>query len=103
MGTHYQQLGIAERGEIARLSDAQLSVRPIAAALDRAPSTISRELNRNASAAAGYWPEYAQQQAQARRWRGSRRERDAARRESVRYGLGAGGLPAQVSGRLEPE
>ena len=77
MGTHYQQLSISERGEIARLSDAKYSVHPIAAALDRAPSTIARELDRNASANAGYRPEYAQQQAQARCWHGSRRERDA--------------------------
>ena len=69
MGTHYQQLRISARGEIACLSAAQCPVRPIAAVLDRAPSTISRELDRNASisaaANAGYQPEYAHQQAQA--------------------------------------
>ena len=74
MGTHYQQLSIAEHCEIARLSDARCSVRQIAAALDRAPSTSSRELNRNASATAGYRPEYAHQQAPARCWRGARPE-----------------------------
>ena len=103
MGTHYQQLSIAERCEITRLSDARCSVRQIAAALERAPSTSSRELNRNASATAGYRPEYAHQQAQARWRRGARLERDAALREAVLSGLGAGWSPARVSDRLALE
>ncbi len=64
MGTHYQQLSIVERCEIARLRTAGCSVPEIAAALDRATSTITRELNRNASANGGYQPEYVQQPAQ---------------------------------------
>ena len=105
MGTHYQQLSISERCEIARLRDAGHSKRQIAAALDRAPSTIARELDRNASATAtaGYQPEYAHQQAQARCWRGARLERGAALREAVLSALGAGWSPAQVSGRLALE
>ena len=100
MGTHYQQLSIVERCEIARLSTAGLSKREIAAALDRATSTISRELNRNASANGGYQPEYAQRQAPARCWRGARLERDAPLRDAVLSRLRAGWSPAQVSGRL---
>jgi IS30 family transposase len=42
------------------------SVRQIAAALDRSPSTISRELKRN-DAEVGYRCGYAQQQTQVRR------------------------------------
>ena len=89
MGTHYQQLSIVERCEIARLSTAGLSKREIAAALDRASSTISRKLNRNVSANGGYQPEYAQQQAQVRCWRGTRLERDTVLREDVLSGLDA--------------
>ena len=100
MGTHYQQLGIVERCEIARLRTAGCSVSAIAAALDRATSTITRELKRNASANDGYRPEYAQQQAQARCWRGARLERDASLRGAVLSRLRAGWSPAQVSGRL---
>ena len=112
MGTHYQQLSISERCEIARLCAAGHSKRQIAAALDRAPSTIARELDRNASATAtaGYQPEYAHQQAQAPlckviigNRRGARLERDAALRETVLSGLRAGWSPAQVSGRLALE
>ena len=114
MGTHYQQLSISERCEIARLRGAGHSKRQIAAALDRAPSTIARELERNASATAtataGYQPEYAHQQAQAPlgkviigNRRGARLERDDALRETVLSGLRAGWSPAQVSGRLALE
>ena len=101
MGKHYRQLSIVECCEIALLRTAGYSVPEIAAALDRSPPTISRELNRNASANGGDQPEYAQQQqAQPRRWRGARLERDAALREDALSGLSAGWSPAQVSGRL---
>ena len=76
------------------------SQRQIAAALDRAPSTVARELKRNGSRTLGYQPSYANQQAHARRWRGSRLERDGPLREQVLAGLGAGWSPAQVAGRL---
>ena len=54
-----------ERIEIADLRQARLSVRQIAAELGRAPSTISRELRRNA-AATGYRPFEAGRRATAR-------------------------------------
>ena len=96
----YKQLSEYERFRIAHLQAAGASQRQIAAALDRAPSTVARELKRNGSRTLGYQPRYANQQAHARRWRGSRLERDGPLREQVLAGLGAGWSPAQVAGRL---
>ena len=61
----YEQLSLDDRCEIARLCAEGRSIRQIAATLDRAPSTISRELKRNRSRELGYQPGYAQQQAKA--------------------------------------
>jgi IS30 family transposase len=97
----YQQLSIEERCEIARLHEGGQSIRKIAAALDREPSTISRELNRNKGAKIGYQPSYAEQLAAARRWSGSRLERDDVLREDVLDRLAEGWSPEQVAGRLE--
>ena len=47
MGRHYTQLDIEDRCELARLHAQGRSLRQIAAALDRAPATIARELKRN--------------------------------------------------------
>ena len=103
MGTHYQQLTFAERCEIARLRAAGTPIPQIAATLDRAPSTVNRELNRNHSKTQGYQPDYAHRQARARRWRGSRLERDDRLRLRVLAGLRAGWSPEQVTGRLALE
>ena len=100
MGEHYQQLTIEERCEMARLHAQDLSIRQIATSLDRSPSTVSRELNRNGSRTQGYQPVYAQQQARARRWSGSRLERDSALRHQVLSCLQLGWSPEQVAGRL---
>jgi IS30 family transposase len=102
MGQRYEQLSLEERCAIARLREAGQSLRQIAAALDRTPSTISRELKRNA-AKAGYRPAYADEQAWARRWSGSRLERDEALRETVLDRLADGWSPEQVAGRLALE
>ena len=86
MGRTYKQLSLEERCSIAELHRAGRSIRQIAAALDREPSTIGRELKRNSSAgprAAPYQPAYAQQQTAARRWSGSRLERDDVLRDRV--------------------
>jgi IS30 family transposase len=103
MGRTYKQLSLEERCEIARLSADGSSIRQIAAALDRPPSTVSRELNRNRGVHVGYKPGYAQQQTRARRWKGSRLERDASLRRVVLEGLGRGWSPEQVVGRLARE
>ena len=100
MGKRYEQLSLDERCRIAGLQVAGSSIRQIAAALDRAPSTIARELKRNSGSYVGYKPDYANQQARARRWSGSRLERDATLREQVMERLGRGWSPEQVAGRM---
>ena len=62
-----------ERIEIADLHHGGLGVRQIAFRIGRAPSTVSRELRRNASGSAGYRPFEAHQRATARRARNHRR------------------------------
>ena len=102
MGRSYRQLSLEDRCEIARLSANGSSVRQIAAALDRPPSTISRELKRN-RAQAGYQPGYANQRSRARRWKGSRLERDERLRDAVIKRLASGWSPEQIAGRLKRE
>jgi len=103
MGRHYTQLTLEDRCAIARLSALGQTVRQIAANLDRAPSTIARELKRNRSRTQGYQPVYAHQQTRARRWAGSRLDRDSALRDHVLVRLQAGWSPEQVAGRLRHE
>ena len=103
MGTRYQHLTIEERCELARLRAEGHSVRHVAASLDRSPSTVARELRRNGSKTQGYWPSYAQQQARARRWQGSRLDRDHLLREQVLARLHQGWSPQQVAGRFALE
>ncbi|MDR7173085.1 IS30 family transposase [Nocardia kruczakiae] len=62
-----------ERIEIADLRQAGMSIRAIATQLGRSPSTISRELRRNAFKTKGYRPFEAHQRATARRARRHRR------------------------------
>jgi IS30 family transposase len=100
MGRRYKQLSLEDRCEIARLHAGGHSVGQIAAALDRSPSTISRELTRNSGREVGYKPSYAQEQTRARRWRGSRLERDRVLRRMILQGLAGGWSPEQVAGRL---
>ena len=100
MGFQYKQISIEERCEIARLRAAGSSLRQIAANLDRAPSSVARELKRNESRSSGYLLSYAHQQARARRWSGSRLDRDAGLRVRVLERLAQGWSPQQVAGRL---
>lgn len=103
MGQKYSQITIEDRCEIARLHTLGQTLRQIAASLDRAPSTIARELKRNGSKTLGYQPRYAHQQARARRWSGSRLDRDSHLRQQVLSGLRQGWSPQQVAGRLARE
>jgi IS30 family transposase len=98
MGRGYRQFSIEERCELARLRGQGSSLRQIAATLDRAPSSVARELKRNGGGT-GYQPGYAEQQAKARRWRGSRLERDGELRASVLARLRQGWSPEQIAGR----
>jgi len=103
MGDRYEQLSLEERCTIARLREAGQSCRQIASALDRSPSSISRELRRNGGRQVGYRPVYAQEQTRARRWSGSRLERDDPLRDLVLDRLRAGWSPEQIAGRLARE
>ena len=103
MGKRYGHVTIEERCEIARLQAEGCSIRQIAAGLDRSPSTVARELTRNGSRTGGYKPVYADQQAHARRWRGSQMERDDTLRAQVLSRLAQGWSPEQVAGRLALE
>lgn len=101
MAQDYTHLALDDRCSIASLHQAGNSIRQIAAALDRSPSTVSRELKRNHATSLGYSPSYADQQARARRWTGSKLQRDDALRNLVLNSLAAGWSPEQVAGRLQ--
>jgi len=100
MGRKYAQIGLEERCEIARLLAAGSSIRQAAATLDRAPSTIAREMKRNLSRQSGYRPGYAEEQCRARRWTGSKLDRNSALCQTVLSRLACGWSPEQVAGRL---
>ena len=103
MGTRYAQLSLEDRCRIAALQAQGQSIRQIAAALDRAPSTIAREIERNTGRKVGYRPAYAHEQTRARRWKGSKLERDESLRRIVLDRLARGWSPEQVAGRLARE
>jgi transposase, IS30 family len=93
-----------ERYEIARLRESGLSVRQVAGRLRRSPSTVSRELARNADPRTGlYAPERAHGLARRRQRRpkASRLSRNPALRAAVQGMLDRGYSPGQASGRLK--
>jgi IS30 family transposase len=103
MGQAYDHFTLEERCEIARRRDAGESIRKIAAGLDRSPSSVSRELKRNAAPAQGYKPVQAGDRAWAGRWRGSRLERDGDLQARVLERLALGWSPEQIAGRMALE
>jgi transposase, IS30 family len=93
-----------ERYEIARLCESGLSVRRVAAVLGRSPSTVSRELARNADPRTGhYMPERAQRLARERQRRPkpSKLAGNPRLRAAVQGMLRRRYSPEQVSGRLK--
>ena len=90
-----------ERIEVADLRQAGLSIRKIAGRLGRAPSTISRELRRNA-AASGYGPFEAHRRATTRRARHHPRriETNSEQRQLVAELLAQRWSPQQISRHL---
>jgi transposase, IS30 family len=92
-----------ERYELARLREAGLSVRAVAAAMGRSPSTICRELARNAAPRGGYQPERAHRMAweRQRRPKPSRLSRYPELRRRVQQMLDRRYSPEQISGRLK--
>jgi len=109
MGQCYGQLSLEERIEIYRLHAGGKSQNQIAFALDRSPSTISRELRRNAQPskkwAGGYEPVRAQQLADRRRRWDCRFKlaRQPDLRDHVWKSLAMGHSPEQIAGRLALE
>lgn len=115
MGERYEQLCAEERGTIMAMTLQRCSVRTIAAALDRAPSTVSRERRRNGwkgerggvgrpTLTGGYDAKRAG--ARARRLRGKARRRRKLARSSllwarVRGYLNRGLSPQQIAGTLK--
>lgn len=92
------RLNLHERYRIQALHEARFSVRTIASILERAPSTISRELCRNRSGRR-YQPEAAHDAARLRRTRASRRLRiDAARIRQIEALLAEDHSPEQIAG-----
>ena len=91
-----------ERIEIADLRHAGLSIRQIAHRLGRAPSTVSRELRRNATKGRGYRPFDAHRRATARRARNHRRriEANGELRQLVAELLAQRWSPQQISRHL---
>jgi len=95
-----------ERYEIARLREAGLSMRQVAVRTGRSPSTISRELARNADPrTGGYLPERAHWLAweRQRRPKRSKLARDPVLRARVQRLLDRRYSPEQASGRLKVE
>ena len=76
------------------------SVRKIATALGRPPSTIAREVKRNSGRKVGYKPEYANEQTKARRRTGSKLARNAELHADVFRQLARGVSPEQIAGRI---
>lgn len=96
----YTQLSLENRCEISSRHQAGQSIREIAASLDRAPSTIARELKRNAGRKVGYKPAYAHQQTRARRWTGSKLARKPDLQAAVLDQLARSHSPEQIAGRM---
>ena len=109
METTYQHLSISERIELYRLHQEGKSLRLIANRLNRAPSTISRELKRNSTPTkiwpGGYDPARAEQLAQRRRHWDNRFKltRDLNLQTYVHARLTQGWSPEQISGSLARE
>jgi IS30 family transposase len=103
MGKRYRQLSLEDRCRIAGLQAQGHSIRQIAADLDRAPSTIAREISRNTGRSVGYKPAYADEQTRARRWKGSKLERNPTLGQAVLDRLAHGWSPEQIAGRLARE
>ncbi len=103
MAQGYEQLSHEERDKISEMTSAGESVRTIAHTLRRSPSTISRELRRNASAVQQVYLSHLAQE------RALKRKREAARRprlkdkqvvDYVREKITMDWSPEQIAGRI---
>lgn len=101
----YSLLALAERCQITGGISAGKSMRTIAKELGRAPSTISREIARNAGTRETYKPEKAEEMVMARvnAARGKPRKMHGELVQTVIDKLQRQWSPQQISGRLELE
>lgn len=99
----YEQLGLDERNKISEMTAAGERVREIARALQRSPSTISRELRRNSSAVHQVYLSHLAHE------RAIKRKREAAQRprlkdkqvvDYVREKITMDWSPEQIAGRI---
>jgi len=97
----YPHLTGSERDQIAELKAQGLGVNAIARAIGRHPSTLSRELKRNAHADGTYRPVFAEGSYRFRRQRAAVLEADNALRRFVIDRLAEGWTPEQISGWLK--
>jgi IS30 family transposase len=97
-------LTLEERDRIAQLRYQGAEQKEIAQAVGRAPSTISRELQRN-SAGGVYYAAQAHQESERRRRERplERKMDDPAINRTVRAGLAQDWSPEQITGRMEQE
>lgn len=103
MPKSYKHLSRDERVLLAEYKKQGLSIREIARRLDRDPSTLSRELRRNADQ--GYLASRAQKKAE-QRWQDCHRRprlKSSDLRAFVRRKLKQGWSPEQIAGRLRHE
>lgn len=97
----YRQLTSEERYALSALRRQGYSIRAVAGALERAPSTISREIRRNRRRDGGYRPFTADERARGRRSRSRRNRRfEGADWTLVVACLRENWSPEQISGRL---
>src|ERR1700752_3304467 len=97
----YSHLLDEERDQIAIMRAAGRSICAIAMTLQRAKSTVSRELRRTALPSGRYSPLHAAGAYQLRRRREAILEKDPTLRTFVRDRLAEGWAPAQIAGWLK--
>jgi IS30 family transposase len=102
---HPRYLSLVEREELRDLHRGGMSVRAIAAAMNRSPSTISRELRRNTISARGYMPHTAHRASVERRCRprSPKLVGHAELRDYVEAKLKKRWSPQQISNRLRKD
>jgi IS30 family transposase len=95
-------LSLLEREQLQDLHRAGLSIRKIAAEMNRSPSTVSRELRRNTISVRGYLPHTAHRLSVTRRARPRQPKllANTELRELVQRRLGKKWSPQQISNRL---
>ena len=101
----YNHFSIEEREKVQEMLWQKASVRTIAGALGRSPSSVSREINRNIPLKRRYTPRLAHERALTRRKSRGRKLRlkNAFVRRYVADKLKTGYSPEQIAGRLSLE